>query len=301
MRRRLSVILSVEGPGGTPASGGAALLVCKGALEELVPLCSQVEDGERLLPMDDAARAHLSELGASMNQEGLRVLGVAVRAMPCLGAALAAAAAGCGGGGGGGGSSSAGAGGSPSSVLASQKQQQWGGSAAAGEGGGSPPAPPAAAALWSTGDEAELTFIGILAFLDPPKDSARQAVAALQARAVGIKVLTGDALPVACKVCREVGIPADDTLTGPELDKLSPPELAAAVERATVLARLDPLQKARVVGALQAAGHTVTFLGDGINDTLALRMADVGEPGGGRAAALHLRVHRPSVARHGRC
>lgn len=134
----------------------------------------------------------------------------------------------------------------------------------------------ARAAPYTPADEAGLTLAGFLGFLDPPKASTAAALAALHERGVAVKVLTGDSEISTRRVCREVGLPVAGVLLGSELDALSDKELRAVAETHTVFARLNPLQKARLVGQLQAAGHTVGFLGDGINDAPALRAADVG-------------------------
>jgi Mg2+-importing ATPase len=133
-----------------------------------------------------------------------------------------------------------------------------------------------AKAQYTVTDEANLVVRGFLTFLDPPKDSAEPAIHALQERGVAVKVLTGDNPVVTMKVCRDVGLEPGTPLLGREIEAMGDAELAAAVERTTVFAKLAPLQKARVVKMLQANGHTVGFLGDGINDAAALRDADVG-------------------------
>ncbi len=125
-------------------------------------------------------------------------------------------------------------------------------------------------------DERELVLCGYVAFLDPPKDSARTALEALAAAGVAVKVLSGDNELVCGKVCREVGIPVGDVLLGSDVAGLSDADLAAAAERATVFARLAPADKERIVRLLRGRGHVVGYLGDGINDALALRAADVG-------------------------
>jgi Mg2+-importing ATPase len=128
----------------------------------------------------------------------------------------------------------------------------------------------------SVADERGLTLLGYVAFLDPPKESAREAIEALRAHGVAVKILTGDNEIVTRKICRDVGLAADDIRLGFELERLSADEFQGAVESATVFAKLTPLQKAEVIRALQARGHVVGFLGDGINDGPALRAADVG-------------------------
>jgi P-type Mg2+ transporter len=124
--------------------------------------------------------------------------------------------------------------------------------------------------------ETGLTLVGHIAFLDPPKDSAAPAVAALAARGVAVKVLTGDNLEVTTKVCRDVGLAVTGSLQGSDIEAMDDAQLAAAVEVTTVFAKLDPLHKERIVRALRANGHVTGFMGDGINDAAALHAADVG-------------------------
>ncbi|WP_080423798.1 magnesium-translocating P-type ATPase [Burkholderia ubonensis] len=131
-------------------------------------------------------------------------------------------------------------------------------------------------AQYRTADERDLVVRGFLTFLDPPKESAAPALAALRENGVAVKVLTGDNPTVTIKVCRQVGLEPGKPVLGTEVDALDDATLAQVVERTTVFAKLTPLQKARIVTALQANGHTVGFLGDGINDAPALRDADVG-------------------------
>lgn len=125
-------------------------------------------------------------------------------------------------------------------------------------------------------DESEMILKGYLAFLDPPRDTAKPAIQALQQHGVAVKVLTGDNELVTRKICHEVGLSVEHVVLGSEMSRLSDAELADVAEHATVLARLSPIDKQRVIKALQAKGHTVGFLGDGINDAPALRAADVG-------------------------
>ena len=125
-------------------------------------------------------------------------------------------------------------------------------------------------------DEQGMTLMGYLAFFDAPKASARASVAALQRLQVRPKILTGDQAAVALSICRRVGISPEGLLTGAALEKMSEAELCQAVERTNVFAELTPGQKIRLVSALRTNGHTVGFLGDGINDIPALCEADVG-------------------------
>jgi Mg2+-importing ATPase len=129
---------------------------------------------------------------------------------------------------------------------------------------------------YSKADEETLVLTGYLAFLDPPKDTAKTAIAALRQHGVTVKVLTGDNDLVTRKVCTEVGINAEKILLGNDVENMSDEQLAAVIDGMDVYARLSPAHKKRVVQALQKKGHVVGFMGDGINDAPALRAADVG-------------------------
>ena len=129
---------------------------------------------------------------------------------------------------------------------------------------------------YSKADEAQLVLTGYLAFLDPPKDTAAKAIDALRQHGITVKVLTGDNDLVTRKVCTEVGINAQKIVLGSQVETMSDPQLADAVESTDVFARLSPAHKQRIVKALQNKRHVVGFMGDGINDAPALRAADVG-------------------------
>ncbi len=125
-------------------------------------------------------------------------------------------------------------------------------------------------------DECDLILKGYVAFLDPPKDSAARAIKALEDHGVTVKVLTGDNDLVTRKVCREVGLNADNILLGSKVETMTDDELADAAETTRVFARLSPAHKQRIIRALQRKQHVVGFMGDGINDSPALHVADVG-------------------------
>lgn len=129
---------------------------------------------------------------------------------------------------------------------------------------------------YAVADEGGLTLVGFLAFLDPPKASAARALRGLADKGIAVKVVTGDNELVAARVCADVGIEVGRVVTGAEADALDESGLRELAARTTVFAKVNPVQKARIVRALQAEGHTVGFLGDGINDAAALRDADVG-------------------------
>jgi P-type Mg2+ transporter len=125
-------------------------------------------------------------------------------------------------------------------------------------------------------DECDLILRGYVAFLDPPKDSARDAIQALQAHGVEVKVVTGDNDLVARKICTEVGLSTRFVLLGDEVEKMADAQLAEAAAKTTLFARVSPAHKQRIIKALQATGLTVGFMGDGVNDAPALHSADVG-------------------------
>ena len=192
------------------------ILICKGAVEEILGICTKSEIGKRISDMTPAMRSDMVRLAQELNEDGFRVVAVAHRDMP------------------------------PDQSAYSVK------------------------------DECNLTLIGFIAFLDPPKESARQAIEALHKYGVQVKVLTGDGDIVARKVCREVNLPIEGTLLGREIEAMSDEELAQHVNHTTLFAKVSPAQKARIIAAFHRNGHVVGFLGDGINDGPALRAADVG-------------------------
>ena len=130
--------------------------------------------------------------------------------------------------------------------------------------------------VYSVKDESDLILLGFLAFLDPPKDTATEALKRLHGLNVNVKVLTGDNEIITAHICKEVGMPVEHLLLGSQIEAMSEPELAIAASAASVFARLAPAHKKRIIRALQSQGHVVGFLGDGINDAPALKAADVG-------------------------
>ncbi|MGE8413970.1 MAG: magnesium-translocating P-type ATPase [Pseudomonas sp.] len=210
VRRRLSVIVA--------DAQGQHLLVCKGAVEEMLETATQVRQDGIAVALDAERRAQLLHLAEGYNRDGFRVLLVGTRELP-----------------------------------KGQARTQY-----------------------SASDERELVIEGFLTFLDPPKETAGPAIAALRDNGVAVKVLTGDNPIVTAKICREVGLEVGEPLLGREIEHMDDDVLGRLVEERTVFAKLTPLQKSRVLKALQANGHTVGFLGDGINDAPALRDADVG-------------------------
>lgn len=135
---------------------------------------------------------------------------------------------------------------------------------------------PAPAGEFSAADERDMVLLGFLAFLDPPKDTTKAAVQALTEYGVSVKILTGDNEKVTRAICSQVGLDAENMLLGSEIDALTDAQLGRLAAGVTVFAKLSPAQKARIVSVLRERGHSVGFMGDGINDAAAMRAADVG-------------------------
>jgi Mg2+-importing ATPase len=206
-RRMMSVL--VEPP------EGKAILLTKGAPEEVFLHCSQFELDGKLSTMDANQVVWLKQEYDRLSDDGFRVLAVATKDL-------------------------------------SGKQ------------------------ICAKDDERGLILRGYVAFLDPPKDTAARALAALHNHGVAVKILTGDNPLISRKVCKDVGLSADPMLLGGDVEKMSDAELGEAAEKAALFARLSPAHKQRVIRVLRSKGHVVGFMGDGINDAPALRAADVG-------------------------
>ena len=135
---------------------------------------------------------------------------------------------------------------------------------------------PSPVGQFSIADESEMTLIGYLAFLDPPKSSTKEAIEALNRSGVDVKILTGDNEFVTKNVCKQVGIDFNKIYLGSDVDKLDDEELGKLALTANVFAKMSPSQKARVIRATRGQGHSVGYMGDGINDAVALEACDVG-------------------------
>lgn len=136
--------------------------------------------------------------------------------------------------------------------------------------------PAAELARLTVADERDLVLAGFLIFLDRPKANAKASLDELEALGISVKIATGDNAKVAEKVCADLGVLSGGTLTGAEIEKLSDDELTAAARTATIFARVSPEQKARIITLLRKSGGAVGFMGDGVNDALALHKADIG-------------------------
>jgi Mg2+-importing ATPase len=207
-RRRMSVVVDHEGK--------HHQLICKGASEEVLAVCTRAHDEDRVVEFDGDRRQDAKELVAELNQDGFRTVAVAYRDF----------------------------------------DRSHG--------------------PYSVADEKELVLAGFIGFLDPPKETAAPALKALALHGITVKILTGDNDLVSRKVCRDVDLHLDHIVLGTDIAGLDDAKLGEIADGGVVFAKLTPDDKVRIVRALRARGHTVGFMGDGINDAGALREADVG-------------------------
>ena len=207
-RRRLTTVVQDK--------NGKTQMVTKGAVEEMLSICSFAECDGTVQVLTETVRKRILQTVGGLNDKGFRVLAIAQKSNP-----------------------------SP-------------------------------AGAFGVKDESEMVLIGYLAFLDPPKESTSDAIRALKAHGVTTKILTGDNDKVTRTICRQVGLEVRNMLLGSDLDDMSDAQLAKAAETTEVFAKLTPDQKARVVSVLRENGHTVGFMGDGINDAAAMKAADIG-------------------------
>jgi Mg2+-importing ATPase len=131
-------------------------------------------------------------------------------------------------------------------------------------------------AVYSINDESDMTFLGFVAFLDPPKETAKLSLQMLSKANVELKILTGDNELVTRKVCNELGFEVKGVVLGNEIALMTNESLSVVVEDANVFARVTPAQKDRIISVLKANGHVVGFMGDGINDAPSIKTSDVG-------------------------
>lgn len=209
-RRRMSVIVEDK--------QNQHILICKGAVEEIMRLSLQVEVGGEVLDVQPEHDTHRKRLVQGLNEQGFRVVAVAYKVMP-----------------------------------GDDDEPHYG-----------------------TQDEAGMTLLGFLAFLDPPKETASEALQRLHALHVDVKILTGDNEIITTYICKQVGMPVDKILLGSQIEAMSEAELAEAASVTSIFAKLAPAQKEHIIRALQSKGRVVGFMGDGINDAPALKAADVG-------------------------
>ncbi|MDC8783822.1 magnesium-translocating P-type ATPase [Paucibacter sp. hw1] len=207
-RRRMSVVVSER--------DDHHELICKGALEEVLAVCTRIREDGQDMPLTPERLADIKQRTAALNEQGLRVVAVAMKEEP--------------------------------------PHRQ----------------------AYSVADESNMTLMGYVAFLDPPKESTEPALTALKAHGIEVKILTGDNELVTAKICREVGLEQRGVVLGSQIEAMSDSELSEIAVKYNVFAKLSPAQKERIVRSLKAAGNVVGFMGDGINDAPALRAADIG-------------------------
>jgi len=210
VRRRMSVVVEDE--------TGLNTLICKGAVDEVMSLCTRVEINGKVVEVQPEHDAHRRKMVDELNGQGFRVIALGYKQMP-----------------------------------------------------GAPDEP-----VYSVKDESDLILLGFLAFLDPPKDTAAEALKRLHSLNVDVKILTGDNEIITAYICKEVGMPVEHILLGSQIEAMSETELAEAASVTSVFARLAPAHKEHIIRALQSKGHVMGFMGDGINDAPALKAADVG-------------------------
>ena len=207
-RRRLSTVVK--------DINGKTQMVTKGAIEEMLSICSYVECDGKVQELTDSLRKRIIKTVDELNDKGFRVLGIAQKS-------------------------------NPSPVGA-----------------------------FGVKDECDMVLLGYLAFLDPPKESTAYAIRALKEYGIATKILTGDNEKVTRTVCKQVGLEVRNMLLGSDINHMSDEELANIAETTDVFAKLTPDQKSRIVTVLRENGHTVGFMGDGINDASAMKCADIG-------------------------
>ena len=207
-RRRLSTVVQDK--------TGKTQMVTKGAVEEVLSICSHAECDGAVQPLTESIRQRIMKTVDALNERGFRVLALAQKSNP-----------------------------SPIDTFGVE-------------------------------DECDMVLLGYLAFLDPPKETTASAIQALKANGVTTKILTGDNEKVTRTICKQVGMQVRNMLLGADIEKMSDRELARIARTTDVFAKLTPDQKARIVSVLREAGHTVGFMGDGINDAAAMKSADIG-------------------------
>ncbi len=207
-RRRMSVVVKDD--------NGSRMLITKGAIEEMLSISDKVQIEGEIIPLTAELVEKITSTAYSLNEEGMRVLGIAKKSDV------------------------------PDETV------------------------------FGVADESEMILIGYMGFLDPPKESSISAIKALYSHGLDIKVLTGDNDIVTRKIAKNIGIPTNDIILGTDIESLSDEDLYVTASKTSILAKLSPTQKERVIRVLQENSHVVGFLGDGINDAQALKQADVG-------------------------
>jgi Mg2+-importing ATPase len=206
-RKRLTILIEDD--------DGQTVAISKGAFDQILEVCSDVERAGTSMPLDAGIRDALRTFYADKGAAGFRVLGLAKRTLK----------------------------------------------------------EPGTDGLEI---EAEMTFVGFLLFFDPPKSDVAKTLRALHRLGIELKIISGDNRFVSAHIAQVVGLPEGELITGDDIRAIAPEELRQRLSKANVFAEIEPDQKEQIIRALQACGHAVGYMGDGINDALALQTADVG-------------------------
>ncbi len=207
-RRRMSVVVTSKETNRE--------LITKGAVEEMLSICSFVEIRDEIIPITDQIKEEVFEIVRELNSQGMRIIAVAKKDdVPDVD-------------------------------------------------------------IFGVQDEQDMILIGYMGFLDPPKETSVTAIKALYKHGIDVKILTGDNDIVTKKIASDVGIPSENVVLGSDIEELDDEEVYKLAIGTSILAKLSPVQKERVIAILQDHDHVVGFLGDGINDAQALKQADVG-------------------------
>ncbi|VVB75912.1 Copper-exporting P-type ATPase B [Candidatus Tiddalikarchaeum anstoanum] len=204
-RKRVSVV----------AEDGRRFIATKGAPEEVISICKEYENNEKIKPFNKEAKDKVDKIYQYLSLKGFRVLGVSYK------------------------------------EISKEKS-------------------------YSVNDEKDMVFVGFVAFMDPPKESAKNSIKQLQNSGVELKILTGDNELVTRMICTELGFKIKDMLSGNEIKTMSDEALKNAAENANIFTRVSPIEKTRIISALKSNNHVVGFMGDGINDAPSMKASDVG-------------------------
>ena len=205
-RKRMSIVVKKED----------YTLITKGALEEILKVCTKVRNGEKIEKLNEKNIDNIQQKAKELARKGMQVI-----------------------------------------AIASKKEYSG-------------------INIFSSKDENNMTFIGLVGFLDPPKKDVKETIKKLKKYGIETKVITGDNPYATENICSLVGIESESILLGTELEKMTDEELSEKVEKINIFARMNPMQKERIVKTLRNNGHVVGYMGDGVNDAGSLHSADVG-------------------------
>jgi len=238
-RKRESVVAKI--------ADGTEMLIAKGAPEEMLKIVNSYEDDGQIKVLDDAALESLRESYENLSRDGFRCLAIATKKLASSREKIVKKA-------------------TAKTAAISRKDLVT-----------------IAKKLndndqrkFTVADENDMTFVGFIAFIDPPKETAEASLAALRGNGIEVKIITGDDPLVSTHVAKELNLDVKGVLTGDQIAEMNKLQLSREVDKHTIFARVNPSQKLAVIEALRARGHVVGYMGDGINDAPSLRAADIG-------------------------